>query len=73
MYADANNSYGHSMCRPSLYDEIKFEWNVCLNEILNTPDNSDIGSFLEVDLRYPYSIRQKTNIFPFCSWKQFYI
>ena len=49
------------------YDNFKFETeNVCLEEILNTPDVSDIGYFLEVDLEYPYNIRDKTRQFPFC-------
>ena len=34
------------------YDEIKFGRNGQLEEILNTPDDSDIGCFVEVDLRY---------------------
>ena len=37
----------------------KFERNVCLETILNTPDDSDIGYFIEVDLRYAYDMRQK--------------
>ena len=54
------------MSQPLLFDEIKFKRNVCLNEILNTPGNSGNGYFLEVDLKHPYSIRQKTKNFPFC-------
>ena len=30
-----------------------------LEEILDTPDNSDIGYFVEVDLRYPDNIKEK--------------
>ena len=33
---------------------------------LNTPDDADIGYFLEVDLKYPDNIKQKTKYFPFC-------
>ena len=40
-------------------------WN-WLEEILNTPDDSDIGYFLEVDLKYPVNIKEKTKNFPFC-------
>ena len=66
LYVDANNLYGFGMSQPLPYDNIKFETdNVCLEEILNTPDDNDIGYFLEVDLEYPYSIRQKTKHFPF--------
>ena len=59
------------MSKPLPFDENKFEWNDCSKEILNSPDTSDIGYFLEVDLRYPYNIRQKTKHLPFCilSWK----
>ena len=67
LYVDANNLYGFSMSQPLPYDKIKFETeNVCLEEILNTPDDNDIGYFLEVDLENPYKIRQKTKQFPFC-------
>ena len=43
MYIDANNLYEHSMSEPLPYDEIKFDNNVNLEVILNTPDDSDIG------------------------------
>ena len=33
---------------------------------MNTPDNSDIGYFLEVDLSYLYKMRQKNIYFPIC-------
>ena len=47
------------------YDEIRFDKNVKLEDILNTPDDSDIGYFIEVDLKYPDKIKQKTKLFPF--------
>ena len=40
---DANILYGHSMSQSLPYDEIKFDNNVKLEDILNTPDDSDIG------------------------------
>ena len=64
-YIDANNLYGHSMSEPLPYDEIKFDNNVELEEILNTPDDSDIGYFVEADLKYPDNIKEKTRNFPF--------
>ena len=70
---DATNLYGRSMSQPLPFDETKFERNACLNEKLNTPENSDIGYFLLVDLIYPYSIRQKTKYFPFCPGKNPYL
>ena len=67
VYVDAINLFGFGMSQSLPYDEIKFETeNVCLEEILNTPEDNDIGYLLEVDLEYPYSIRQKTKHFPFC-------
>ena len=66
IYFDATNLYGFGMSQALPYDNIKFETeNVCLEEILNTPDDSDIGYFLEVDLEYPHNIRQKTKYFSF--------
>ena len=47
------------------YDEIKFDNNVKLEDILNTPEDSDIGYFIEVDLKYPHNIKEKTKPFPF--------
>ena len=65
-YVDCTNLYGHSMSQSLPYDDIKFETeNVCLEEILNTPDDNDKGYFLEVNLEYPHNIGQKTKHFPF--------
>ena len=65
IYADAINLYGHSMSEPLLYDEIKLDKNVKIEYILNTPDDSDTGYFIEVDLRYPDNTKEKTRNFPF--------
>ena len=69
---DATNLYGHSMSQFLPYDEIEMwhghpdkYWN-WLEEILNTPDDSENGYFPEVDLKYPDNIKQKTKYFPFC-------
>ena len=43
---DATNLYGHSMIQPLPYDEIKFDINAKLEDILNTDDDSDIGYFI---------------------------
>ena len=65
LYIDANNLYGLSMSRPLPYDEIKFDRSIKLEDILNTSDDSDIGYFIEVDLKYPDNIKEKTKIFLF--------
>ena len=53
------------MSQPLPFDEIKFDNNVTLEDILNTPDDNDIGYFVEVDLTYPNNIKEKTKNFPF--------
>ena len=53
LYIDSNNLYGHSMSQYLPYDEIKFDNNIEIKDILNTPDDSNIGYFIEVDLTYP--------------------
>ena len=72
IYVDATNLYGHSMSQFLPYDEIEmwhghpdkyWRW---LDIILNTPDFIEIGYFLEVDLKYPVEIKEKTRYFPFC-------
>ena len=65
LYIDAINLYGHSMSEPLPYDEIKFDKSVELEDILNTPGDSDIGYFMEVDLKCPDNIKDKTKNFPF--------
>ena len=65
LYVDAINLYGHSMTQYLPYDEIKFDNTVKLEDILNTPDDSDIGYFIELDLTYPNKIKEKTKNFPF--------
>ena len=53
------------MSQPLPYDEIRFDNNVTLEGILKTPDDSDIGYFIEADLIYPNNIKEKTKHFPF--------
>ena len=72
LYIDATNLYGHSMSQLLPYDEIEM-WHGDPNKYwrwldinINTPDDSEIGYFLEVDLKYPDNIKQKTKYFPFC-------
>ena len=71
LYQDCTNLYGHSMSQPLPYDEIEMwhgdpglymNW---LEKILNTPDDSDIRYFIEVDFRYPNNIKKTKNV-PFC-------
>ena len=65
LYIDATILYGHSMSEPLSYDEVKFDRDIKLEENLNTTVDSDIGYFIEVDLKYPDNIKEKTKHFPF--------
>ena len=47
------------------YDEIKFDRIVKIEKLFNTSDDSDIGYFIEVDLKYPDNMKFKTKKFPF--------
>ena len=73
LYTDATNLYGHSMTQSFPRDEIEM-WHGLpdllmnnLGKFLNTPDDSDIGHFNEIDLKYPENIKEKTKIFLFCT------
>ena len=44
-----------------------------LEELLNTPEDSDIGYLIGVDLRYPNNIKEKTKNFAFCPETKFFI
>ena len=72
LYVDATKLHGHYMIQPLPYNRIEM-WHGHphlfmnkLKEILNTLDDSDIGYFVEVRLRYPDNIKEKTRSFPFC-------
>ena len=72
LHIDATNLYGHSRSQVLLYEEIEM-WHGHLDlymnkleEICNTPDDSDIGYYIEVDLKYTDDEKEKTKNFPFC-------
>ena len=68
-YMDATNLYGDSVSQMLLYDQIEMRhghpdlYMNWLEEILNTPDDNEIGYFLEVDLKYPDNLKEKTKNF----------
>ena len=71
LYMDATNIYGHSMSQLLPFDQIEMwhghpdlymNW---LEKILNTSEDNEIGYFLEVGLKYPDNIKEKTKNFPF--------
>ena len=53
------------------YDEIKFDKNDLLEDILNNPVDSDIGYFIGIDLKYPDKRKEKTKNFSFAPEKKY--
>ena len=72
LYIDATNLNRHSTSQVLPYDEIEmrhghFDLHMKkLEELLNIRDDSVIGNFVEVELRYTDKIKQKTKNFPYC-------
>ena len=73
LYIDANNSYGYAMSQSLPYQDLKFDSSTDIETILSTPDNSEIGYFVEVDLKYLDEIKDKTKNFPFCPENKFHL
>ena len=76
LFIDANILEGISMSQTLPYDEIEL-WHdhpdlymKKMEEMLITSDDSDVGYFVELDLRYPDNIKEKTKNFFFCSEKR---
>ena len=66
LFIDATKLYCHSMSQMLLYDEILM-WHghpdlymKQIEENIITPNDSDIGYFNEVDIKYPVKMKQKT-------------
>ena len=55
------------MCQPSSYDQLKFDKDAKLEDILNTPDDSDKEFSHECDLSYRDKIEDRSNKVPFLS------
>ena len=67
---DAKSLYGWAMSDSLLYDEINFDKNVDIENTSSTPDDSDIGYFLEINLETQNERKEKSNNFPFCPEKK---
>ena len=63
-YLDENNLYGWSMSEYLPYGE--FEWleNVDKLDVMSINEKSDLGYFLEVDLKYPDELQDLYNDYP---------
>ena len=64
LHVDAKNFFFWVAMSQSLpYDEVKFDREINLEDILNTPNDSDFGHSLEVDLSYLEERKEKTKNF----------
>ena len=58
------------MSQPLPYGEIRDDSNIDLEELLNTPDDSDIDYFIEIDLSYTDNIKIKPKKLPVTAEKK---
>ena len=71
LYMDANNLHGRSMIQPLPYDEMEMchgsldLYRNKIEEISNTPDDLDIGYFVEGILSYTDKKKKKQRFFKF--------
>ena len=66
LYMDATILYVHEMSQMLSSDEIKFEKDICLKEVLDTPDDNEKGYSFEVGLKYPDDKKRKNKKFSIC-------
>ena len=71
LYIDACSLYGLSGYQSLPYDEIKCDKNVSSEDILNTPDDSDVSYFGGFDLKYSDEIKHETKNLPLCPLIEF--
>ena len=67
-YLDANNLYGWTMCKKLPVDGFKRIDNLSIfteDFIKNYNEFSDVGYFLEVDIKYPKELFNKHKDLPF--------
>jgi hypothetical protein len=66
MYWDANNLYGWAMSQSLPYEDLKFDNEKTLKEILETPDNNETGYIVELDISYPIELHELFKEYPPC-------
>ena len=74
MYFDCNNLYGVAMREYLPHSSFKWLKDINVNDMtqkmLNTPDNSDIGYILEVDMEYPEELHDLHSDYPLAPEKR---
>ncbi|KAK5648872.1 hypothetical protein RI129_003764 [Pyrocoelia pectoralis] len=64
MYLDLNSLYGAAMCNFLPYGEFSFVDDIENIDILNHPDDSDVGYILECDFDYPNELHDSHSDLP---------
>ena len=59
-YIDANNLYGYAMMQRLPDKDFEFTTTITLDEILNTPDDSDHGYYIVCDIDYTNEGKERT-------------
>ena len=70
LYIDATKLCDWALSPSLPYDENNFVKNVNFEDVIKTPDDSNIGYFEERDLSYLDIVRRETKTFPFCPDKK---
>ena len=65
VHIDANNLYGWSMGQYLPNEDTKFMKIVELEDISNTPNESNVGFFVEVDLNFSDNIKKNKKLYSF--------
>ena len=65
IYLDASNLYGWAMSQPLLIHSFQWVQDPSSLNVLEIPNDSDIGYILEVDLEYPPHRHDSHNDYPF--------
>jgi hypothetical protein len=65
MYLDLVNMYGWAMSQNLPISDIEWDKDVTLDQILSTPDDSEIGWFVEADISYPRELHEQHKDLPF--------
>ena len=58
-YVDANNLYGWAMSKPLPYGNFKWVDPTTINDILQIPQDGDVGYIFDCDFEYPHQIHDE--------------
>ncbi|KAB0790331.1 hypothetical protein PPYR_15325 [Photinus pyralis] len=62
LYLDINNLYGATMCNFLPFGEFSFVEDIENLDILNHPDDADVGYIVDCDLDYPSELHESDKL-----------